>query len=308
MRANRRNLLIHGAFAVLLGVLVGCTVTKETKSAMAALEAARADGKDKQCPAEFRAAEDLVIRAQNLCHQCKPTEADALAREALAKASALCAKPAVAAAPAPAPAPTPEAVRVPAPTISLSASPTSVEAGSCATLTWSTSNATSVSIDPGIGTVEPSGSKQVCPSSTTRYTLTANGTGGSRTDSASVEVRAKPVPTAKLTIHVNFDTAKSAIRKTDVADLKKAEEFVKKYPSCKIEVDGHTDSRGSDEYNMGLSERRADAVKKWLVDHGASSGDQITTKGFGKTQPIADNKTEKGRFENRRAEILIFCQ
>jgi outer membrane protein OmpA-like peptidoglycan-associated protein len=290
----------------MLGVLVGCSMTKETKSAMAALEAARSEGKDKQCPAEFRAAEDLVLRAQTLCHQCKPTEADALAREALAKASALCPKAAVAAAPAPAP--TPEAVRVPAPTISLSASPTSMEAGSCATLTWSTTNATSVSIDPGVGTVEPSGSKQVCPSSTTRYTLTANGTGGSRTDSASVEVRAKPVPTAKLTIHVNFDTAKWNIRKSDEPELRKAEEFIKKYPSCKVEVDGHTDSRGSDEYNMGLSEKRADSVKKHLIEHRAISGDLITAKGFGKTQPIADNKTAKGRFENRRAEILIFCQ
>ncbi len=305
MRANRRNLLIQCALAASLVVLVGCSITKETKSAMAAIDSARAAGKDKECPAEFRAAEDLVLRAQALCHQCKPAEANALANEALAKANALCPKPVVA---APAPAPAPEVVRVPAPTASLSASPTSVEAGSCATLTWSTSNATSVSIDPGIGTVEPNGSKQVCPSSTTRYTLSANGAGGSRTDSASVDVRAKPVPTAKLTIHVNFDTAKSTIRKTDLAELKKAEEFVRKYPTCKIEIDGHTDSRGSDEYNQGLSERRAEAVKKWLADNGASSGDQITAKGFGETQPVADNKTEKGRFENRRAEILIFCQ
>jgi outer membrane protein OmpA-like peptidoglycan-associated protein len=199
-------------------------------------------------------------------------------------------------------------VRVPAPTVSLSASPTSVEAGSCATLTWSTSNATSVSIDPGVGTVEPNGSKQVCPSSTTRYTLTANGAGGSRTDSASVDVREKPVPTAKLTIHVNFDTAKWNIRKSDEPELRKAEEFIKKYPSCKVEVDGHTDSRGSDEYNQGLSERRAESVKKHLIEHRAISGDLITAKGFGESQPIGDNNTEKGRFENRRAEILIFCQ
>jgi outer membrane protein OmpA-like peptidoglycan-associated protein len=294
----------------MLGVLVGCSVTKETKSAMAALDAARAEGKDKQCPTEFRAAEDLVLRAQALCQQCKPQEADALAREALAKASALCPKAAVAAAPAPAPAPapTPEVVRVPAPTTSLSASPTSVEAGSCATLTWSTSNATGASIDPGIGTVEANGSKQVCPSSTTRYTLTANGAGGTRTESASVDVRAKPVPTAKLTIHVNFDTAKWNIRKADEPELRKAEEFIKKYPSCKIEVDGYTDSRGGDEYNQGLSEKRAESVKKHLIEHRKISGDLITAKGFGKTNPIADNKTEKGRFQNRRAEILIFCQ
>jgi hypothetical protein len=56
-----------------------------------------------------------------------------------------------------------------------------------------------------------------------------------------------------------------------------------------------TQDRAAPTSTTGASPReRADAVKKWLVDHGASSGDQITTKGFGKTQPIADNKTEKG--------------
>ena len=132
--------------------------------------------------------------------------------------------------------------------------------------------------------------------------------GGSRSDSASVDVREKAAPTARLTIHVNFDTAKSDIRKADLADLKKADEFVRKYPTCKIEIDGHTDSRGSEEYNQGLSERRADAVRKYLLDHGAAAADKITTKGFGESSPIGDNATAKGRFENRRADILIFCQ
>jgi outer membrane protein OmpA-like peptidoglycan-associated protein len=307
MCSKRRNLLIQSALAAILVVFSGCSaITQETKAAQAALEAARAAGKDKQCPAEFASVEALVNQAQNMCHLCRISEANALANEALAKANALCPRPV--AAPAPAPAPAPEVVRVPAPTVSLSSSPSSVEAGACATLTWSTSNATSVSIDPGVGTVDANGSKQVCPTSTTRYTLTANGTGGTRTDTASVEVRAKPTPTEKLTIHVNFDTAKSTIRKTDVSDLQKAEALVKKYPNCKIEIDGYTDSRGSDAYNQGLSERRADAVKKWLVEHGSTSGDKITTKGFGKANPIGDNKTEKGRFENRRAEVLVFCQ
>ena len=59
---------------------------------------------------------------------------------------------------------------------------------------------------------------------------------------------------------------------------------------------------------MGLSERRADAVKNWLVEHHDVAADKIETKGFGKSNPVADNKTAKGRVENRRAEILIFCQ
>jgi OOP family OmpA-OmpF porin len=183
----------------------------------------------------------------------------------------------------------------------------SVDPGGCTNLNWSTTNATSSSIDQGVGSVDASGTRQVCPSSTTTYTLTANGAGGTRTSSATVTVKAPPKVTDKLTIHVNFDVDKSNIRAADLADLQKAETFVRKYSTCNIEVDGHTDSTGSEEYNQGLSERRASAVQAWLVDHGATAADKITTKGFGETQPIADNKTAKGRAENRRAEILALC-
>jgi OmpA-OmpF porin, OOP family len=247
----------------------------------------------------------MVKQAEALCQQCKTQEANALANQAKAKADALCpAKPTPPPAPAPAPTPPPPA----APSVSLSAASTSIDAGACTTLNWTTTNALSTSIDQGVGAVDPNGSKQVCPTGTTRYTLTANGSGGTRSDGVTVNVAAKPTPTDKLTIHVNFETAKSDIRKADHADLEKAEKFVRKYKNCKIEVDGYTDSRGSDEYNMGLSERRADAVKKFLLDQGATSSDKISTKGYGKSNPIGDNKTAKGRFENRRAEILIFCQ
>lgn len=305
MRARRLNLLTQGALVCVLGVLAGCATTREVKSASAALEAARSAGKDKLCPAEFSAVENLVRQAEGLCQACKREEANVIAREALAKADALCpAKPT----PAPAPAPAPVAPAPAAPTASLSAAMSSIEAGACTSLTWSTTNASRVSLEPGIGNVETSGSRQVCPQSTTRYMLTATGDGGTRTDSTTVEVRAKPAPTARLTIHVNFDTAKSTIRKADLAELGKAEDFVRKYPNCKIEVGGYTDSRGSDEFNQGLSERRAEAVKKWLVDHGATAGDKITAMGYGESNPVGDNATEKGRFENRRAEILIFCQ
>ena len=67
----------------------------------------------------------------------------------------------------------------PSPTVSFSANPASVKQGQCATLTWSSTNASKVSIDPGVGKVDPSGSKQVCPGSTTQYTITAAGEGGS---------------------------------------------------------------------------------------------------------------------------------
>ncbi len=302
MRARSRFLALAGLVCV-LAVLVGC-VTAEVKSARSALEAARAAGKDKECPAQFQAAEDLVRRAELLCNQCKPGEANALAADAMGKINALCpAKPAPPPPPAPA-APPPPAE--PAPTVSLTASLSALDAGACTNLNWSTSNATNVSIDPGVGSVGPSGTKQVCPTTTTRYTLNASGPGGSRSDSTTITVKAKP--TDKLTIHVNFDTGKSEIRKADVADLQKAEAFVRKYSTCKIEIDGYTDSTGTDKINNPLSERRAYAVQKWLLDHGATGADQISVKGFGSSNPIGDNKTAKGRFANRRAELLAFCQ
>ena len=297
MRA--RTLLRLGA-ASLLVVLVGCT-TAEVRSASAAVKAARAAGKDKECPPEFEAAEALVKRAEGLCNSCQYERANALAADALAKANALCpAKPAPVAAPEP--------PRAASPTASLSAAMSSVEAGGCTNLTWSTTNASNVSIDQGVGSVDAGGTRQVCPSSTTTYTLTAAGAGGTRTSSATVSVAAKPKPTDQLTIHVTFATDKSEIRAADLAELQKAEAFVRKYPSCRIEIEGHTDSTGSEEYNQGLSERRAASVQKWLLDRGIPSADKITTKGFGETNPVADNETPKGRAENRRAEILVYCQ
>ena len=304
MRAPLRRLWVLSGLLCLAAVMSGC-LTAEVKSASAALDAARAAGKDRECPNEFAAAEDLVKRAEMLCNQCKPSEANSLAGDALAKINALCpAKPVVAApAPAPEPAPPPAA----SPTVSLSAVPNSIDEGKCTTLSWTATNATSASIDPGVGSVGPSGSKEVCPTSTTRYTITVNGPGGSRSDTASVGVTPKKA-TDKLTIHVNFDTNKSNIKKSEEAELRKAEAFVKKYGTCKIEVDGYTDSSGNDKINNPLSERRAESVKKWLIDHGAQSGDTITAKGFGSTNPVANNKTVKGRAQNRRAEILAFCQ
>lgn len=84
--------------------------------------------------------------------------------------------------------------------------------------------------------------------------------------------------------------------------------FVKKYPGYSISVEGHTDSRGTDKYNQALSERRAAAVKKYLVEKEGAVSEKIKPIGYGESRPIADNKTEKGRFENRRVEILILSE
>jgi outer membrane protein OmpA-like peptidoglycan-associated protein len=127
-----------------------------------------------------------------------------------------------------------------------------------------------------------------------------------------------PPPTARvidrLTIHVNFDFDKSNIRKADEAELKKAIDFVSKYRGAKVELEGHTDSKGTEQYNQKLSERRAEAVKQYLIKEGAVDSAMISAKGYGESKPIAPNTTKdgkdnpEGRAENRRVEILIISE
>ena len=77
-----------------------------------------------------------------------------------------------------------------------------------------------------------------------------------------------------------------------------------KYPNTNIEIQGHTDSRGTDEYNMGLSIRRAEAVKTYLQNQGIAAS-RMTTKGFGESAPAYTNDTQEGMAQNRRVEFLI---
>ena len=119
--------------------------------------------------------------------------------------------------------------------------------------------------------------------------------------------RVKPKPTESLTVHVNFDTNKSVIKKSDMAELEKLEAFVRKYQACKFEVNGYTDSTGPEAFNQGLSERRADAVKAYIISKGGNP-DRVTTAGHGESDPVGDNATAKGRAENRRAVVEAYCQ
>jgi len=199
--------------------------------------------------------------------------------------------------PAPVVVPPPPPPPPPAPAASIVADPKYVYEGNCTTLRWSTQNATSAMIDQGIGSVGPSGTQEVCPKETMQYTITASNAGGPA--KAVVEV---PVY-HRTTIHINFDTNKAEIRKADLPELQKAVDFLKRWPDTKVSVVGFTDSTGTDAYNLKLSERRAQAVKKYLVDSGYVKADMIDAEGRGKAEPVASNKTKEGRFQNRRVEI-----
>jgi OmpA-OmpF porin, OOP family len=315
-KAPRASLSLAVCF--LLSFLVGCAgmefaprqgaawFPRELPAAERAVEAARQAGKDKECPEEFKAAEKMKNDAYAIYLSCHTAEGIAMAIEAATRAKALCPKKVVEVEPRAVPTPVPVNPPPPAPTVSLSASPASIKQGQCTTLTWSSGNASSVSIDPGVGRVDPSGSRQICPDSTTQYTITGAGAGESRTASTTVTVKPKVID--RLTLHVNFDFDKAKVRNADDAELRKAVDFVKKYPGYEISIEGYTDSIGSETYNQGLSERRAAAVKAYLLENGVADGTRMKTAGHGESQPIADNSTKEGRFKNRRVEILILSE
>jgi outer membrane protein OmpA-like peptidoglycan-associated protein len=108
---------------------------------------------------------------------------------------------------------------------------------------------------------------------------------------------------------VYFETAKSEIKKESYETLDQAAETIMKIiggnPTTKIEVQGHTDSRGDDDYNMQLSNDRAAAVKDYLVSKHNIKADRLVAKGYGESQPTASNATEDGMAKNRRVEFVI---
>ncbi len=220
--------------------------------------------------------------------------------------------------------PTPEPRTAPgAPTISqFTAEPSSIERGQSATLRWSVTGATDVSVDPAIGAVQPNGSRTVFPSNSTTYTLTARNDGGTRTASATVNVAAPPPPpppaprttsratlTDRLSTDVQdayFDYDKSDIREDARAALTRDADALKAifadFPASIIVVEGHCDERGSAEYNLGLGDRRAQSAKDFLVQLGVPA-DKLRTISYGKERPVCTEANESCWQKNRRAHF-----
>ena len=124
---------------------------------------------------------------------------------------------------------------------------------------------------------------------------------------APAPVAAAPAPPMKKKIvlrGVNFDFDKSNIRPDAVPILEEAAKTLKDESQLTVAVNGYTDSVGTDAYNQGLSERRADAVRAFLERLGVS-GSRLTARGFGESNPVASNDTEEGRAQNRRVELVV---
>ncbi|MEM9075932.1 MAG: OmpA family protein [Bacteroidota bacterium] len=103
---------------------------------------------------------------------------------------------------------------------------------------------------------------------------------------------------------VYFDTNKSDVKGTSATTLDKLAGIFKEYPKSVILVEGHTDSAGPEDYNMNLSQQRAQSVTNYLTSKGISPG-RFTTKWYGESQPRATNETSEGKAKNRRVELAI---
>lgn len=212
-----------------------------------------------------------------------------------------------------APPPTPPPAPAPArPTVTLQANPTTINKGDSSTLSWNSTDATQLSIDPGVGAVNAQGSTRVSPTDSTTYTITASGPGGSASATAAVSVNAPappaaaPPPPRDFNQEVKdafFDTDKADIRSDAREALQQTADFLKSEPSIRVTIEGHCDERGSTEYNLGLGDRRAAAVKAYLVSLGVSA-DRMTTVSFGKEKPFCMEHGEPCWQQNRRGHFV----
>jgi peptidoglycan-associated lipoprotein len=218
-------------------------------------------------------------------------------------------------APAPPPPPPPPAA---APTVTLTAEPGTIEKGSSVTLSWTSENATELDLEPGVGAVQAQGSTTAKPEDSTTYTITAKGPGGTDTKSVRVTVTVPPPPPPPPPpAHVEtqeeafaqvkdayFDFDKSDIRADAQQALTADADFFKSHTDIKFTIEGHCDERGSEEYNLGLGDRRANASKNFLVNLGVAA-DRIAVISYGKSRPVCTEHNEDCWQKNRRAHFVL---
>jgi peptidoglycan-associated lipoprotein len=200
--------------------------------------------------------------------------------------------------------------------VTLTADPTSINKGESSTLHWSSTNATQLTIAPEVGAVAPEGSTKVTPSDSVTYTITASGPGGSADSTVRITVAGPPTEPSTATNasmedmflkemqDAYFDLDKADIRSDARANLSKSADFLRNYPTLKVVIEGHCDERGSTEYNLALGDRRAAAVKQYLVSLGIAA-DRMSTVSYGKEKPFCTQSNESCWQQNRRGHFVM---
>ncbi|HEX5337553.1 MAG TPA: OmpA family protein [Gallionella sp.] len=109
------------------------------------------------------------------------------------------------------------------------------------------------------------------------------------------------------TLDIQFEIDRYAIQHEYEASVERLGAYLRRYPDTTAVIEGHTDEVGSDEYNMQLSQRRANSVVDYLVARSGIDRSRLKAVGYGKTRPVADNRTEEGKRQNRRIDSVIDC-
>lgn len=208
----------------------------------------------------------------------------------------------------------------PPPVIQLSAEPGTVERGGQATLSWTTENASSVLIDGGVGNVEASGSIVISPRESQTFTATATGPGGEAKASTRVTVvpgddrgvdigqedirRLQDAIDQGLVKPVFFSYDSAELSQEARSILKENARWFQRYPDVVITIEGHCDERGTEEYNLALGDRRAQAAHAYLVELGVS-GERLESLSFGEERPFEEGHNEAAWSQNRRAHFSV---
>lgn len=132
-----------------------------------------------------------------------------------------------------------------------------------------------------------------CPGTATNLVVDSDGCPRMTVDSVSID------------LEVLFDTNKADVKPAFRGEIQEVADFMTTYPKSTAVIEGHTDSRGDADYNQGLSQRRADAVRSVLVEEMDIDAGRVTAQGFGEAQPRATNDTKIGRQQNRRVTAVI---
>jgi len=223
------------------------------------------------------------------------------------------------------PTPPPSQPSYPAPTIQLTAEPLIVAAGGTTTLSWITTDADEVVIE-NVGRYPANGSTVIRPALSTTVVATANGRGGSASAQVRVTVTAgSGTSTGQETQRPGVEEGalgEEGIFKAEIQDVfydfdryeltpeskeilrKDAEVLLRKIPQVRFIIEGHCDERGTEEYNLGLGDKRANAARDFLVSLGVPA-DRIQTISYGEERPFATGHDEASWQQNRRAHVVV---
>ncbi|MGH9455372.1 MAG: peptidoglycan-associated lipoprotein Pal [Terriglobia bacterium] len=207
------------------------------------------------------------------------------------------------------------------PTCSLTAEPATVEMGKSVTLTWASNNATALDLEPGLGKQQAEGSTTATPQESTSYTLSVTGSSGSGTCTARVTVTPPVAQTGSVSESnlppggagaasasplqdIYFDFNQSTLRPEAEQTLTQNASYLKGHPDAKVRIEGYCDQRGSEEYNLGLGDRRATAAKNYLANLGISA-DRVATLSYGKDKPFCTETTDECYQQNRRDHLVL---